>query len=63
MLIVLGLLVAGFFLGVVPWFFTEIVTHRRFHYPDPNDGKAPASYGLNARWVEINSTDGIALKG
>ena len=62
-MIVLGFLVAGFFLGVVPWFFTEIVTHRRFHYPDSNDGKSPASYGLNARWVEFKSTDGIALKG
>lgn len=62
-MIILGLLVTVFFLGVVPWFFTDIVTHRRFHYPDPNDGKSPASYGLNARWVEFKSADGIPLKG
>jgi fermentation-respiration switch protein FrsA (DUF1100 family) len=62
-LIILGVLVALFFFGFVPWFFTNLLTHGRYHYPDPNDGKTPASYGLNFRWVEFPSTDGIPLKG
>jgi len=62
-LILLGVLALALFFGVVPWFFTHIVTRGRFHYPDPNDGKAPVSYGLPSRWVEFQSTDGIPLKG
>mgnify|MGYP001584041613 CR=1 FL=1 len=62
-LIRLSILGAVFFLGFVPWFFTHIVTRGRFHYPDPNDGKAPISYGLNSRWIEFRSTDGVPLKG
>jgi fermentation-respiration switch protein FrsA (DUF1100 family) len=62
-LIILGALLAVFFFGVVPWFFTNILTRGRYHYPDPNDGKTPTSYGLNFRWVEFPSTDGISLRG
>lgn len=62
-LIILGLLVAVFFLGVVPWFFAHIVTRGSFHYPDSNDGKSPVSYGLQARWIEFKSIDGVPLKG
>jgi len=62
-LISLAVLVVVFFFGFVPWFFTHIVTRGRFHYPDPNDGKAPASYGLPSRWIEFSSTDGLPLKG
>ena len=62
-LIILGLLLAVFFFGVVPWFFSNLATRGRFHYPDPNDGKTPISYGLNFRWVEFPSSDGIPLKG
>ena len=63
MLIILGVLLAIFLFGVVPWFFTNILTRGRYHYPDPNDGKTPTSYGLNFRWVEFPSTDGISLRG
>jgi alpha-beta hydrolase superfamily lysophospholipase len=59
----LALLVAVFFLGFVPWLFSHLVTRGRFHYPDPNDGKAPISYDLPARWVEFPASDGTALKG
>jgi fermentation-respiration switch protein FrsA (DUF1100 family) len=62
-LLILGVLGAVFILIVVPWFFTRILTGRRFHYPDLNDGKTPISYGLNFRWIEFQSTDGIPLKG
>lgn len=62
-LVILGVLGAAFFLVVVPWFFTYILTRGRFHYPDPNDGKTPISYGLNFRWIEFLATDGIQLKG
>lgn len=62
-IIILGVLVIGFFVGFVPWFFTDIITRGRFHYPDPNDGKSPVSYGLNSTWVEFPSADGIPLKG
>lgn len=62
-LLILAALVAVFFLVVVPWFFVGIVTRGRFHYPDPNDGKSPKSYGLDFRWVEFTSQDVIHLKG
>lgn len=61
--LILGGLGAAFVLIVVPWFFTHILTRSRFHYPDPNDGKTPISYGLNFRWIEFQSADGIPLKG
>lgn len=60
--ILLGL-AAIFLFVLLPWFFTSVVTHRRYHYPDPNDGKTPKSYGLDFRWVEFNSADGIPLRG
>lgn len=60
---IIAALVAAFLLGVVPWFFTAVVTHRQFHYPDPNDGKTPKSYDLDFRWIEFSSPDGIVLKG
>lgn len=62
-LLILGGLAAVFFFGVVPWFFTGIVTTSRYHFPDPNDGKTPKSYGLDFRWIEFRSADGIPLKG
>jgi fermentation-respiration switch protein FrsA (DUF1100 family) len=63
--VILALLVlaAVFFFAFVPWFFTHIVTTRRYHYPDPNDGKSPRSYGMDFQWVGFPSTDGITLKG
>ena len=62
-LLILATLLAAFLLIVVPWFFTHILTHGRYHYPDLNDGKTPKSYGLDFRWVEFHSPDGILLKG
>jgi len=62
LLSLLGLL-AAFFLIFVPWFFTHIVTTGQYHYPDPNDGKSPKSYGLDFKWVEFRSADGIPLRG
>jgi fermentation-respiration switch protein FrsA (DUF1100 family) len=62
MLIVIAL-VAIFFLGVVPWFFTGLITHRQYHYIDANDGKTPKSFGLDFRWIEFTSPDGIILRG
>ncbi len=59
----LAALVVVLFLTLVPWFFTSIVTTSRFHFPDPNDGKTPKSFGLDFRWVEFPSEDGILLKG
>jgi alpha-beta hydrolase superfamily lysophospholipase len=62
-LLILGTLLVVFFLLVVPWFFTRIAAYGRFHFPDPNDGKTPRSYGLDFRWIEFHSSDGILLKG
>lgn len=62
-LLILATLVAVFFLVVVPWFFTHIITYGQFHYPDPNDAKTPISYGVDFRWVEFHSPDGVLLKG
>ncbi len=62
-LLTLAALVAAFFFVVVPWFFTSLVTHGQFHYPDRNDGKTPTSYHLDFRWIEFTSSDGIPLRG
>ena len=63
---VLGIIVTLlviFFYGFVPWFLTNIATTSRFHFRDPNDGKTPASYGMDFSEVEFKSSDGIDLKG
>ena len=62
-MLILAALAAGFFFLFVPWFFANIGTTGRYHYPDPNDGKTPKSYGMNFKWVEFPSSDGVALKG
>ncbi len=62
-LLILAALVAGFFLLVVPWFFTAMITHNQFHYPDLNDGQTPISYKLKFSWIRFNSPDGIPLMG
>jgi pimeloyl-ACP methyl ester carboxylesterase len=59
----LAALAAGFLFLFVPWFFANIGTSGRYHYPDPNDGKTPKSYGMNFEWVEFPSGDGVALRG
>jgi uncharacterized protein len=61
-LIFLGLFLA-FMLILVPWFGTFIVTTSRFHFPDPNDGKTPKSYGMDFQWIYFHSSDGIPLSG
>lgn len=60
--IIVALLVI-FFYGVVPWFLTGIATTGRFHFRDLNDGKTPASYGMDFSPVEFKTSDGIDLKG
>lgn len=62
-LLILAGLALLFFLVVVPWFFTHLITYGRFHYADPNDGKTPKSYGMDFRWVGFRSPDDIALEG
>ena len=62
-ILTLAVLAAGFFLLFVPWFFANIATTGRYHYPDPNDGKSPKSYGMDFKWVEFPSSDGVALRG
>ncbi len=52
-----------FMLVVVPWFGTNIVTTFTFHFPDPNDGKTPQTYGLGFQWIRFNASDGIPLSG
>ena len=61
--LILAALVAAFLLIFVPWFFTSIITHGTFHFPDPNDGKTPTSYKLKFSSVNFTSPDGIPLKG
>jgi len=62
-ILTLAVLVAGFLFLFVPWFFSNLGTEGRFHYPDPNDGKTPISYGMKFKWVEFPSSDGILLRG
>ncbi len=53
-----------FFLVVVPWFFTTLVTTHRYYFPDPNAGKTPATYaGMPYSQIAFSSMDGIPLKG
>lgn len=61
--LILAALGAVFFCIFVPWFFTNLATHGRYHYPDRNDGKTPISYNLKFDWVQFPSSDGILLKG
>jgi alpha-beta hydrolase superfamily lysophospholipase len=61
--LVLAVLVVGFFITVVPWFFTTVITHHQYHYPDPNDRKTPKSYNLNFSWIEFSTPDGIPIRG
>ena len=60
--VIVGILLI-FFYGFVPWFLTSIATTSRFHFRDPNDGKTPASYGMDFSEVEFKTSDGINLKG
>jgi fermentation-respiration switch protein FrsA (DUF1100 family) len=61
--LIVFMLVAVFFLGFVPWFFTSLITHRQYHYIDPNDGRTPKSFDIDFRWVEFTASDRILLKG
>ncbi len=56
-------LIAIFFFVVVPGFFSQLITHGGFNYPDPNNGKAPISYGMQSEWAEFQATDGVTLRG
>lgn len=55
--------VVVFLYGIVPWFFTNLVTTNRFRYHDKNVGRTPASFGMNFENAEFRSRDGILLKG
>ncbi|MGH9350704.1 MAG: alpha/beta hydrolase [Terriglobia bacterium] len=57
------LLLVILFYGVVPWFFTNLVTKNNFRYHDPNAGKTPASFGLSFHNVSFRSRDGVLLRG
>jgi len=63
LLIVLVPLAAIFFLVVVPWFFTYMLTAHRFHFRDLNDGKTPQDFGMSYQPADFQSSDGVALKG
>lgn len=60
---ILVLVIVVFLYGVVPWFFTNIVTKNGFHYHDVNAGKTPASFGMSYSEIAFRSRDGISLKG
>lgn len=60
---ILVLLLVIFFYGLVPWFFTGFVTKNNFKFRDLNNGKTPASFGMQFQNVEFKSRDGILLKG
>lgn len=62
-MILLVLITALLFFVVVPALFSYLLTRRGFSYPDPNNGKAPISYGLESRWVAFPALDGIPLQG
>jgi fermentation-respiration switch protein FrsA (DUF1100 family) len=61
--IVIVVALLGFFYGFVPYFLTGIATSSRFHFPDPNDGKTPKTYGMEFQAIEFQSSDGLKLAG
>src|SRR5579859_6280328 len=62
-LILLVTLAIVFFLTIIPWAVSTITTTNRFHFPDPNDHKTPADFGMAFEPVEFHSSDGIDIKG
>ncbi len=60
---ILAALVLIFFVVVVPWGMTGLITTRQYHFPDPNDGKTPISYGLKFQTVVVTSSDGVLIRG
>lgn len=61
---IIFVLLVAFFYGVVPWFLTWAITTSRFHFPDPNDGKTPQSFGMaDYHEIQFPASDGITLKG
>jgi len=60
---ILAALVIIFFIVVVPWGMTGLITTRQYHFPDPNDGKTPISYGLKFQTIAFDSSDGILIRG
>lgn len=62
-LIVLVALAVVFFLVVVPWFFTYVLTARKYHFRDPNDGKTPQDFGMPYQAADFRAKDGVDIKG
>ena len=61
--VTLVLLFAVFFLLVVPLFFSWMVTSRQFNFPDRNVGRTPATHNIGFEWIDLETSDGLNLKG
>ena len=61
--LVLITLAALFVLVGVPWFFTSVVTTRRFDFPDSDLGKTPTIHQLAFDEIEFSTQDGITIRG
>ena len=59
----LVLLAAVFFLAVVPLFFSWLITSRQFNFPDRNVGRTPATHNIGFEWIDLETSDGLKLKG
>ena len=55
--------VAFFFLVYVPYFLATVISVRKYHYHDKDDGKTPATFNVAYRDIEFPATDGLKLKG
>ncbi len=63
MLWILLSLVVFFLLVVVPYGLSWLIVNGSYHFPDPDSGKTPASFGVPFEDVEFSSEPGIQIRG
>jgi fermentation-respiration switch protein FrsA (DUF1100 family) len=60
---ILTILIGVFLLVVVPYALSWLLINHSYHFPDPDSGKTPATFGLGYESVTFSSEPGIQLRG